>query len=35
VDSKVELFKAIAKLITVDYDETIICVRWGEREELA
>lgn len=35
VDSKVELFKTIAKLITVDYDETLICVRWGERDELA
>ena len=35
VDSKLKLFNAMAKFITVDFDETLICVRWGEREELA
>ena len=35
VDSKLKLFNAMAKFITVDFDETLICVRWGERDELA
>lgn len=34
VDEKVELFKSLARFITVDYDETLLSTRWGERLDI-
>jgi hypothetical protein len=34
VDDKVDLFKSLARSITIDFDETLISTRWGERLDI-